>query len=283
MTLAGWLAALAVGLLAGGISGCVGVGGGVVIVPFLYFLFGHPDWFGVTVASGREAVLAHATSLLVIVPTSVRGAWIYHRAGLVEWPAVWPMAIGSVLAAAATAQVAQRVADPVLRLGFALLLLVVAAGLWRHGDGSSKPIRAAPSPGSYALRGALGGLAVGALSALLGVGGGVLAIPVLLYLLAVDVRKLAATSLALIVLTAAAASLSYALSASGARGLAAGTVGYVHVPAAVAVATGTLVSVGWGSALNRRLPEDVLRRVFAAAFFLLAIFIGLGSLRGLAS
>ncbi|MGH7545677.1 MAG: TSUP family transporter, partial [Gemmatimonadota bacterium] len=79
MTLAGWLAALAVGLLAGGMSGLLGIGGGVVMVPFLYLLLAHPEWSGIAAAPGREAVLAHATSLFVIIPTSLRGAWLYHR------------------------------------------------------------------------------------------------------------------------------------------------------------------------------------------------------------
>lgn len=282
MTLAGWLAALAVGLLAGGIAGLVGVGGGVVIVPFLYLLFAHPEWFGVVVAQGREAVLAHATSLFVIVPTSVRGAWLYHRAGLVEWRAVWPMGVGSIVAAVVTARAAPRVSDPILRLGFALLLLAVAAGLWRRTDRGPRALRGPSSPAAYLLRGGLGGLAVGALSVLLGVGGGVVAIPVLIYWLGLDLRKVTATSLAVIVLTAGAGTLSYALTASGGHAPAAGTVGYVHVPAAMAVAMGTLVSVGWGTTLQGRLPERALRRVFAIAFLLLALLLGAGSLRVLA-
>ena len=54
MTLAGWLAALSVGLLAGAISGLVGIGGGAVMVPFLYFFLAHPEWSGVQIPGTEQ-------------------------------------------------------------------------------------------------------------------------------------------------------------------------------------------------------------------------------------
>ena len=270
MTLAGWLAALAVGLLAGGMSGLLGIGGGVVMVPFLYLLLAHPEWSGIGAAPGREAVLAHATSLFVIIPTSLRGAWLYHRARLVEWRAVWVLGAGSIVGAAATAAWADRVPGAALKLAFAAFLLATAAQLWRSRRGSVD-VERRPSGRAHAVRGILGGILVGALSALLGVGGGIVAIPVLLYVLDVDVRKVAATSLAVIVLTATAGTLAYAL--AGAEGAPAGAVGYVYLPAALALAAGTLVSVRWGTQWNRRLPEDALRRVFAVTLAVVAVWI----------
>lgn len=275
MTLAGWLAALAVGLLAGAISGLMGLGGGVVMVPLLYLLFSHPEWSGVDAAAGQEAVLAHATSLFVIIPTSLRGAWLFHRTRLVEWRAVVVLAAGSVVGAAATAAWADRLPGAMLQLAFALFLLATAAQLWTSA-GRPERVGTPPSGRAHLVRGALGGLLVGALSALLGVGGGIVAIPILLYLLHVDVKKVAATSLAVMVLTATAGTLSY--SVGGAReGTPEGAVGYVYVPAAVALAAGTLVSVQWGTKWNRRLPADALRRVFALTLAVLAIFIGVRS------
>lgn len=275
MTLAGWLAALAVGLLAGGVSGLVGIGGGVILVPFLYLLFGHPEWFGVAVAPGREAVLAHATSLLVIVPTSLRGAWLYHRARLVEWRAVGALAVGSIVGAAATARVADRLPGALLEFGFAVFLVATGVQLWRpRAEGAPAP--SPPSRVPQLVRGAAGGLAVGALSALLGVGGGIVAIPILIHLLGVDLKKVAATSLAVIVLTAAAGALSYLF--AGGEGAPAAAVGYVHLPAALALAAGTSLSVRWGTVLNRRLDAGALRRVFAVTLVLVAALIATRSL-----
>jgi uncharacterized membrane protein YfcA len=272
--LAGWIASLAVGLVAGVLSGLVGVGGGVVMVPFLYALFSHPQGFGVVGPTERQAVLAHATSLFVIVPTAVRGTWLYHRARLVEWRAVAEVGGGSVVAAAAVAAVADRAPDAALRLAFACFLLVTA---WRvaAGEVGAGPARSAGARRAW--RGVAGGLAVGALSALLGVGGGIVAIPVLLYVLRVDVKKVAATSLAVVALTALAGSLTYALAGAGGAPLPRGAVGYVYLPAAAGLAAGTLVSVGWGTALNRRWSARRLRRVFAWVLAAMGVVIGVES------
>lgn len=280
MTLAGWLAALAVGLLAGSLSGLAGIGGGVVMVPFLYLLFAHPDWFGVVGGSGQEAVLAHATSLFVIVPTSLRGTWLFHRAGLVEWRAVGVLGVAAALAAAGVAAVADRVPGPLLRLAFALFLVVTGAHLWSSRRARAAGARGSAQAGDWA-RGMVGGLLVGGLSALLGVGGGIVAIPVLLYALSVEVKRLAATSLAVVMVTATAGTLSYALAGIGGFDMPRGAVGYVYLPAAIALAAGTLLSVGWGTYLNRRLPADALRRVFAVIFFLVALVIASDSLAAL--
>lgn len=279
MDLAGWLAAVAVGLLAGGVSGLVGIGGGIVMVPFLYLLFGHPEWFGVSGGAEREAVLAHATSLFVIVPTAIRGTWLYHRARLVEWRAVWALAAGSVVGAAVAARTADRLPGTALQLGFALFLLLTAARLWRPAEPlAARPVAVAGLP--YAARGLAGGVVVGVLSALLGVGGGIIAIPILLHLLEVDVRRVAATSLAVIVLTAAAGAASYALAVPAADGVPAGSVGYVYLPAAVALTAGTVVAVRWGTILNRRLDAGTLRLVFAVTLALVGVLVAARALGG---
>jgi uncharacterized protein len=83
---AGALLSLAAsGILIGFVSGLVGVGGGVLMVPLLYFFYAHPGWSGIILPGELHAVVAHATSLFVIVPTAILGTWSYHRANLVEW------------------------------------------------------------------------------------------------------------------------------------------------------------------------------------------------------
>ena len=68
MTLGVLAALLAVGLLVGFVSGLIGIGGGVLIVPFLYFFYGHSSWSGWAIDPDMEATIAHATSLAVILP-----------------------------------------------------------------------------------------------------------------------------------------------------------------------------------------------------------------------
>ena len=62
-----------IGLLSGFIAGLIGIGGGVLIVPFLYFFYAHPEWTNFVFPESLHVTVAHATSLLVIFPTAVRG------------------------------------------------------------------------------------------------------------------------------------------------------------------------------------------------------------------
>ena len=267
MSFTGWLAALAVGLLAGAASGLIGIGGGAVMVPFLYFFLSRPELCGASISPDEQAVVAHATSLLVIVPISIRGAWLYHRAGLVEWRAVWRMGIASVLAAVAGARVALAIPGELLKVAFGVFLLAVSirlmVGKGRDAEPGSPRDELSTGPAIA------GGAAVGFFSALLGVGGGLVAIPLLIYALHVPLRKVSATSLAIITFTAFTGVLTYAASGFMADAQTAGPLAYFHLPAALALAVGAILAVPLGTGTQQRLPTRALRWVFAIAIFLL--------------
>lgn len=260
------LSLAASGLAVGFLSGLVGIGGGVLIVPLLYFFYGHPAWSGYQLPPDLHAVVSHATSLFVIVPTSALGAWTYHRAGLVAWRAALPVAASSVVAALAVTQVAPGVPAPVLKLLFGLLLLTSGARLLRPG-GRPLVARERPHPGVAVAA----GLAVGAMSALLGVGGGIVAIPILVYLMGLSLEKVAATSMAIIVFTAAAGVVGYAAADAGPAELLRGSVGYVHVLAGLPILLGSLLAVRLGARVNQSLGTGRLRLLFGFVFLLLGL------------
>ncbi|CAN5748565.1 sulfite exporter TauE/SafE family protein [soil metagenome] len=262
------LTVIAVGLVVGIVSGLVGIGGGVLIVPFLYFFYDNPAIFGVHAAPETRIILAHGTSLFVIVPTAIRGAYAFHRRGLVEWRAVWPTGIGSVVAAAAGARVALVLPPEMLRIAFGVFLvfsgvqLVLRRGVPARVEEASGP-RLSP-----ALMVAAGGL-IGLFSALLGVGGGIVAIPILMYVVRLEVRRVAATSMGIIAITATAGAASYMIIGIGTEGLPPGSVGFVDIFTGLAMFAGAVTSVRWGAQLNQRLSPRTLAMVFAALFLLL--------------
>lgn len=239
------------------------------MVPFLYFFLSRPDISGVSISPDDQAVVAHATSLLIIVPISIRGAWLYHRAGLVEWKAVWRMGIASILAAVGGARVAVAIPGQLLKLAFGVFLLAVSIRLMvgKGRDADAEPgsrqdeIRTGPA--------IAGGAAVGFFSALLGVGGGLVAIPLLIYALHVPLRKVSATSLAIITFTAFTGVVTYAASGFTADAPAGDPLAYFHLPAALALAVGAILAVPLGTGTQLRLPTRALRWVFAIAIFLL--------------
>lgn len=261
------------------LSGLAGIGGGAIMVPFLYALLESPDFLGVGVAPAQQAVVAHATSLLVIVPTAVSGLRTFHRAGLVAWSLVLPMAVASVAAAAGGAVVAGQLPPGALKTGFGLVLLATGARMaWQGwssretgvaGRGESLPDRRDPAAGISLGTSLLCGAAVGLFSALMGVGGGLLAIPLLIYVLRVPMEQVAATSMGLIVFASVAGSVAYVIAGFRAPALPPGTLGFVFVPAALALAPGAVLGARWGARLNQRLDPRGLTWLFAVLFLVL--------------
>ncbi|HEX6940366.1 MAG TPA: sulfite exporter TauE/SafE family protein [Longimicrobiales bacterium] len=264
MSVAVLLTLFGVGLLVGLVSGLIGIGGGVLIVPFLYAFYARPEWSGFQVKPDVAVTVAHATSLFIIVPTAIRGTFSYHRAGLVQWRAAVPIALASMVSAVAGALIAVALPEHGLKLAFGAVLMFTGVDLVRGR-------RAAAARGDRApalWKSVATGLVVGLFSAALGIGGGAIAIPLLIYVVGVGMREVAATSLAIVMFAATAGSITYATRGVEA-GLPEGTIGYIHVLAALPILAGSVLSVRWGAHLNQRLPARELRAMFGILFILL--------------
>jgi len=261
LRLAGLLAA---GAASGVIGSLLGLGGGIFLIPALVLVFGVPM---------HQAV---AASLVAIIATSCAGASRNAQAGLANVRLGTALETTTVLGALAGALLAHRLPERALLGLFAALLFAVCAVLWRRGSRAGEP---APAPvgglldGEYEdpasgravrysvrhLPGALAAsLGAGFMSALLGVGGGIVKVPAMHLFCGVPMKAAAATSNFMIGVTASASAVVY---------LCAG-----HVPALIAatVALGVLAGSQGGLWLSRRLSDAQVRRVFAAATFCIA-------------
>lgn len=176
--------ALAVGVLAGIASGLFGVGGGVVLVPLLVRL------------CDLDQRLAHGTSLTAIVPIALSGTLGYGLAGEVDWPLAALTAAGALVGTPLGARLLHRLPLRTLRRGFAVVLLLTAVRMVlapAGGDGRA----AFDALGAVAA--VATGLASGLLSGVMGVGGGVLLVPVFSLLFGLPLVVAKGTSLAVIV------------------------------------------------------------------------------------
>lgn len=283
MTSAALVAALGFGALAGVLAGLVGVGGGVLLVPYLYLVLDHPAWSGVVLPADRVTVVAHATSLAVIVPTAVSALVGFHRARLVPWRAVAWMGGGAALAALLTTRLTPSVPGDWLRAGFAAFLLVVGARLLLRPVPAPVADRGA-SEGRPAL-GLVGGCAVGVFSALLGVGGGLVAIPLLIFAYRMDLKRVAAASMGVVGFAALAGAVGYLAAGIGPGGGASAVegahalVGYVHPALALALIPGAVVGARIGAGLNQRMSTVQLRRAFAVVLLVLGARLAWSTLR----
>ncbi|MGH8120104.1 MAG: sulfite exporter TauE/SafE family protein, partial [Gammaproteobacteria bacterium] len=211
--IAAWLA---VGAGAGIIAGLLGLGGGIVIVPALLYLF---------ILQGMpESILMHlavATSLATIVFTSLVSAWAHHRHQAVLWPAVLALAPGIVLGSIAGALLTHHLPSHTLRSAFGVFEILV--GLQIGFGFKPGAHRALPGRGGMLLAG--GG--IGAVSTVLGIGGGTLTVPFLLWC-NVHIRNAVATSSACGLPIAAVGAGVLIIAGSTYPGLPSGTSGYVY-------------------------------------------------------
>jgi hypothetical protein len=205
---------------------------------------------------------------MVIVPTAIRGLVSFRGTGLVQWRAAAPLAATAALAAGATAQVATRLPGAALRVGFGCFLALVAADLLFRAGGHEDTM---PEPTSrHTVAAALVGLPVGALSAALGVGGGVPATMMMHYLLGMPFRMIGPTSLAVITVTGAVGSLSYLFQPAGALPFG-GVVGHVDFLHGLPLAVGAVVAAPIGVRLARSASVTTLRRVFGLLLLALGV------------
>jgi uncharacterized membrane protein YfcA len=255
-----YAALFGVGAIAGVLAGLLGIGGGAVIVPALLFLL---PVFG----AGGEWIQhqAVATSLLTVVATGSSSAWLHHTRGAVAWQLFRLLVPGILVGALLGAVVAGWLPGLWLQRLFGAFLIATGVRMLLSARSGS---RDRPLPGVAATMSAAGG--IGALSAVLGIGGGVMLVPYLTRY-GVAVREAVATSSACGVPLAVVGSAGFMLSGWDRAGLAPHSVGFVIWPAALAILVAAIPMANVGARLAHRLPTATLKRVFAV------LLLGVGS------
>jgi uncharacterized membrane protein YfcA len=250
---------LAVGAFAGVVAGLFGVGGGLIIVPVLVFVFQ-----GQGIDASLLVHLAIGTSLATIVFTSLSSVRAHHRHGAVRWEVVRGLTPGIVVGALLGALIADALPTPALRVFFALFELTVAGLLWWN----RQPAAHRGLPGMAGM-GAAGGV-IGAVSSIVGIGGGTLTVPFLMWC-NVHLRQAVATSAACGLPIALAGSLAFVITGWDEPRLPAGATGYLYWPALAGIALASMLTAPLGARLAHRLPVATLRKYFALFLALLGV------------
>ena len=256
---------LLLGGCAGIIAGLFGVGGGLIIVPALLYAFGLQQ-----VSPDIMTHMAVGTSLATIVVTSLSSVRAHHLRGAVQWPTVARMVPGIILGSALGAVTAGLLSGPQLQLGLGCFVLLVAVQM---GLGLS----AAPQrelPGSFGLAGA--GAVIGWVSAMFGIGGGSLTVPLLSWC-NVQMQRAVATSAACGLPIAVVAAAGYMLEGQGQPGLPAWSTGYVYWPAFAGIVIASTPFARVGAQLAHRLPAARLKRIFAVFLLVIGARLAYGS------
>jgi len=242
---------LVVGAFAGTLAGLFGVGGGLVIVPVLVFVFK-----GQSISEAVIMHLAIGTSLATIVFTAISSVRAHHQRGAVRWDVVQRLTPGIVIGALLGAVIADAMPTPVLRVFFAVFELTVAALLWWN----RQPAAHRTLPGMFGMN-AMGSV-IGAVSSIVGIGGGTLTVPFLAWC-NVPLREAVATSSACGLPIALAGALGFVVMGWNDIQLPALATGYIYWPAFAGIGVASVLFAPLGAKLAHALPVATLRKFFA--------------------
>lgn len=259
MSLLTVIAYILLGAVAGMIGGLLGLGGGIVIVPALLYLFIQQGF-----SAGIQMHLAVATSLTTIIFTSIASAWSHHRHGAVIWKIVGFLVPGIVIGCILGAITANHLRSDSLRITFGVFELLVAMQIWS----GIKPPGHRELPGNSGM--VLAGGVIGTLSTILGIGGGTLTVPFLLWC-NINIRNAVATSAACGMPIAVAGTLSFMITGWNHTDLPAGSTGYVYWPAAFFILIASILTAPLGAKLAHVLPVIILKRIFALVLVIVGI------------
>ena len=239
---------LGLGLLIGVWSGAMGVGGGIILVPILVL--------GLHIAQKR----AQATSLVMVALAAVSGALAYSMSSQVAWVPAIVMVAGGLVGAWLGSALLQRIADRRLQAIFGLFMILVGVRLMFEHEPAMNSAHQLPQMTPLIALAYLGtGLAMGELSAMLGIGGGIIVIPILVTLFGDSHHLANGTSLAVMLPIALVGAIRQTRP------------GYTDWPMGLRLGVGAVLGAYAGARLALLLPDAALRYIFAAMLILVGL------------
>jgi uncharacterized protein len=248
---------LAAGAVAGTLAGLLGIGGGIIIVPIVTLLFETQG-----LAHGFAIKMALGTSLATIIVTAFSSIYTHHRKAAVDWKLFKIMAPGALTGSLIGAWLADIIPGETLYAAFIVFLFLVSAQMATSRVSAHRGL-----PGTLGLSGVA--TAFGTVSALMGIGGGSLNVPFLSYC-GVPIKRSIATAAAIGLPISASATIGYIVGGLDEAGLPPVSLGYVNLPVFGGVVASSLLFAPLGATLAHKLPDQLLRRLFAIFLFALA-------------
>jgi uncharacterized membrane protein YfcA len=252
---------VALGVVSGFLAGLLGIGGGMVMVPFLTLIMSARG-----AAPDMAVKMAIATSMATIVFTSISSVRAHHRKGAVRWDIVRGLAPGIVVGSLISSLgLFALLKGSSLAIFFGLFVGFSATQMFL--DKKPKPSRQMPAASGQWFAGGL----IGFLSGLVGAGGGFISVPFMAWC-NVAMHNAVATSAALGFPIAVANAAGYIVSGMNAQGLPPASFGYIWLPALTVIALCSVFMAPLGARVAHRLPVKQLKRIFASVLYLLAAY-----------
>ncbi|MCE5214192.1 MAG: sulfite exporter TauE/SafE family protein [Methanobacterium sp.] len=232
-------------------TGLLGIGGGFIMVPILYYLL---------INMGFDPTLAiraaFGTSLAIIIPTALSSAIGHYRKQQVDLKATLYMGLSGFLGALLGGYIATHIPGDLSRILFSTLLLLVAFRMLLFKESLSYGDKL-----DNVLLFLVVGCFAGIMSGLFGVGGGIILIPAMVLFMGFNMREAGGTSSAIIILTSIGGILAYVLNGLQVTGLPSSSVGYVNLLQVLVIVLFSIPLAQIGTWASLKLPEKQLRYI----------------------
>lgn len=255
------IALLITGLGVGFASGLLGVGGCFIMVPVQFWALK-----SIGVDPTIAIRIAFGTNLLVVLPTAFSGAMTHHKKGAVLWRAGTTLGIAGAIGAFFGACIASHLPGRVLTVAFGIAVILGAIRML-----TAKPPQISEEPPDSLVPYMLWGIPLGIVSGIIGIGGGVLMIPIMVFFLRFKMHQAVGTSTALMMFTAIGGSISYLINGLGVQGLPPYSTGYLNWLQWVLLAGCSIPMAFVGARTAHLLPAKQLKYIFIAVM----IYMGL--------
>lgn len=251
---------LTLGAITGFLAGLLGIGGGMLMVPFMTVLLaakGFPE--------AHIVKMAVATSLATICFTSLSSVRAHHARGAVLWPVALMLAPGILAGSLIGARVAVALPERVLSLLFALFVSFSATQMFLN----RKPKPSRVLPGRLGMFGM--GAVIGGVASMVGAGGAFISVPFMTWC-NVTIHKAVATSAALGFPIALAGTVGYIWAGWGLPQMPPGAFGYLYLPGLIVISSASMLTAPLGARLAHQIDIAPLKKVFASCLYLIAAY-----------
>ena len=261
MIIAHIITLLATGIGAGFASGVLGVGGSFIMTPVQYGIF-----TAMGIPTDMAIKLAFGTSLMVIVPTAASGAWRHHKKGAVWWKAAIIMGSCGLASSFGGATLATHLPGAGLKIAFGAVILAVGIRMLIR-----TPVKIEEKPKDNPWLWVAWAIPVGIVTGLLGIGGGMLMVPVMVLALKFKMHNAVATSLAFVAITSVGGIIGYIINGLGVPNLPPYSIGYVNLLSWFLLVVTSVGMAQVGAITAHRLPARQLRYVFIGVMFYMGL------------
>jgi len=261
MTTAHIIILLVTGTVAGFAGGLLGLGGAFIMGPVQYLVY-----INMGIAPDMAIKLAFGTNLLVVLPIAVSSTWRHHKKRAVRWRAAFVMGGCSLIGAFGGATLATYLPGAALKIAFGAIILAAALRML-----TARPPQVDEEPRSNPWLWAAWALPISLVAGLVGVGGGIIAVPVMTLALRFKMHNAVATSLAVMILTSTGGVIGYIMGGIGIPDLPAYTIGYVNLQSWLLLAVTSVGMAQAGAITAHRLPDKQLRYIFTAVMLYMGL------------